>query len=226
MTVAELFDRAARRYDQARRQLVPCFDDLYTTALALLPADREQSPLRVLDLGAGTGLLAALIAERYPQAQIKLIDIAPDMLEKARERMQPYGERIQIEQLDMIELDRLASFDAIVSALAIHHLPDPQKRQLFHTILLHLAPGGRFVNIEQILGPTALVEQAYDREWLRAARAKGVHEGDLAAAIERMRQDRTVPLATQLGWLEDAGFINVNCWYQWYRFAVYSGDKG
>lgn len=29
MTVAELFDRAAQRYDQAQRQLVPCFDELW-----------------------------------------------------------------------------------------------------------------------------------------------------------------------------------------------------
>lgn len=223
MTIAELFDRAAQRYDQTRRQLVPCFDDLYGTALALLPADTTRR-LRVLDVGAGTGLLAALVAERYVAAELTLIDIAPDMLAKARERMQPYGARAQVLQLDMTELAQLGRFDLVVSALAIHHLADAQKQQLFRAILGALVPGGRFVNVEQILGPTALVEQMYEQVWLSSARAKGVGEDDLAAAIERMRQDRTVPLFDQLAWLSEAGFANVNCWYQWYRFAVYSGD--
>jgi tRNA (cmo5U34)-methyltransferase len=224
MTIGTLFDRAAQRYDQARRQLVPCFDDLYATALRLLPTDRQQ-PLRILDIGAGTGLLSAFIAEIYPAAQLTLIDIAPDMLGKATERLRPYAERVQILQLDMTQIDTLPMFDQIVSALAIHHLDDQQKQQLFHMIAARLVPGGRFINVEQILGPTPAIEEVYAQIWLEAVGARGVSDEDLAAAIERMRQDQTVPLGTQLRWLEDAGFANVNCWYQWYRFAVYSGDR-
>ena len=52
MTVHELFDRAAGRYDATRRQLLPPFDDLYGAALRLLPADRAL-PLRVLDIFEG-----------------------------------------------------------------------------------------------------------------------------------------------------------------------------
>jgi tRNA (cmo5U34)-methyltransferase len=61
MTIQELFNRSAARYDLARRQLVPCFDDFYAAALERLPAERDRS-IQVLDLGAGTGLLAALVA--------------------------------------------------------------------------------------------------------------------------------------------------------------------
>ena len=141
MSVHELFDRAAERYDAARRQLLPCFDDLYGVALRLLPADRAL-PLRVLDIGAGTGLFAALIAEQYPRAELTLIDLAPDMLAKAGERMARYGPRVAIRQLDMLEIGQLGKFDAIVSALAIHHATDAQKQAIFRAIasmLPHLA---------------------------------------------------------------------------------------
>src|SRR5690242_877501 len=114
MIVGELFDRAAQRYDQARRQLVPCFDDLYSVALALLPADRSRR-LRILDIGAGTGLLSAFIAAMYPNAELTLIDIAADMLARARERLGEHGGRVRIQLLDMTELDGLGRFDLVVS---------------------------------------------------------------------------------------------------------------
>lgn len=224
MSVHELFDRAAERYDAARRQLLPCFDDLYGVALRLLPADRAL-PLRVLDIGAGTGLFAALIAEQYPRAELTLIDLAPDMLAKAGERMARYGPRVAIRQLDMLEIGQLGKFDAIVSALAIHHATDAQKQAIFRAIASMLPPGGRFVHVEQVLGPTPAIESAYEQAWLDAVRAKGVSPADLAAAQERMRHDRAAPLAAQLGWLAEAGFASVHCWYQWYRFVVYSGER-
>jgi tRNA (cmo5U34)-methyltransferase len=172
MTVAELFDRAAQRYDQSRRLLVPCFDDLYGTALQLLPPDRGL-PLRVLDLGAGTGLLSAFIAETYPLAHITLVDLAADMLAKAAERLRAHAGRIDIRVTDMARLPDLGMFDVVTSALAIHHLDDPGKQRLFADIYGALGAGGRFINIEQILGPTPAIENAYQQVWLQSARETG-----------------------------------------------------
>lgn len=221
--IAELFDKAAQSYDAARRQLVPCFDDLYGAALQQIP--RGTGSIRVLDIGAGTGLFAALVAEMLPQAHLTLIDISQDMLAKAQERMQPYAERVQIKQLDMLAIDQLGSFDLVISALAIHHLDDAGKQQLFGMIFEQLKPGGRFVHVEQILGPTPEIEASYEQIWQDTARAKGVSEANLQSAIERMKQDQSAPLFTQLQWLEQLGFTQVNSWYQWYRFATYTADK-
>jgi tRNA (cmo5U34)-methyltransferase len=224
-TVTDYFNQGAQRYDQARRQLLPCFDDLYGVALGLLPAERTQ-PLRVLDLGAGTGLLAALIATAYPQAHLTLIDAAAEMLAQANQRMQPFAERCTLHVMDMRDIAFDQPFDLIVSALAIHHLADATKQAIFRQIYRMLAPGGRFVHIEQVLGPTPAIEAFYEQAWLQAVQEKGVSPADLAAAQERMQQDQTVPLATQLRWLAESGFQQVHCWYQWYRFVVYSGDRG
>jgi tRNA (cmo5U34)-methyltransferase len=50
------FNRDAAGYDAMRRRLIPCFDDFYGTALTLIGDWKPQKALRVLDVGAGTGL--------------------------------------------------------------------------------------------------------------------------------------------------------------------------
>jgi len=79
MSVKEAFDKGAREYDSARKQLVPCFDEFYGTALDLIWATKTDN-IRVLDLGAGTGLFAFLVSQRFPNAQLTLCDILNAML--------------------------------------------------------------------------------------------------------------------------------------------------
>lgn len=81
--VKTAFDEAAQTYDRARRQLIPCFDDFYGTALALIP-HQPQANFRVLDLGAGTGLLSFLVARKFPMARITLLDISQESWARPR----------------------------------------------------------------------------------------------------------------------------------------------
>lgn len=223
-SLRKAFDLSAPTYDQTRRQLIPCFDDFYGTVLELIPyapADR----FRVLDLGAGTGLLSQLVGERFPQARITLMDIAEGMLAKARERFAGAPERVRFVTADY-SAGLEGEFEVVVSALSIHHLPDALKAQLFRRIHGVLTPGGLVINADQVLGASAKIDGVYRDTWLRQVRARGVSETELAAARERMKEDQMAPLASQLEWLRQAGFEAVNCWYQNYSFAVYSGRKG
>src|ERR1700735_2295309 len=95
-SVQHAFDIAAEDYDRARRRLVPGFDDFYRAAIDLIRFPPE-SPLKVLDLGAGTGLMAAFIAYSFPNARITMVDISNEMLERARARFELAGERIRFE---------------------------------------------------------------------------------------------------------------------------------
>lgn len=223
MRIIDLFNQSAQTYDQNRRLLIPCFDDFYGTALQLLP--EHDRPLRVLDIGAGTGLLSSMIAKLRPNAQLVLVDLADQMLAKAAERMAADLTRITIVRRNMLDIADLGQFDLVVSSLAIHHLTHVAKQQLYQTIFHSLLPGGRFINADQVLGPTVAIEARYEAIWQAGARANGVSEAELAASIERCKQDINATLDLNLAWLEMAGFQEVNCWYQWYRFAVFSGDK-
>jgi tRNA (cmo5U34)-methyltransferase len=171
----------------------------------------------VLDLGAGTGLLAARVLAAHPAAEVVLLDGAPAMLEQARAAL---GDRARYVTGDLNGPLPAGPWDAVVSALAIHHLADSDKAALFARVHEALVPGGIFVNAEQVAGPTAWLTGVYERHHERAARALGATDEEWAGALERMRHDRCSSVEQQLGWLREAGFGDADCLFQDHRFAV------
>jgi tRNA (cmo5U34)-methyltransferase len=220
---ARLFDRDADRYDATRRGLVPCFEAFYGAALDLIDDWRGEQTLRVLDLGAGTGLFSALLLARHADAQIHVLDASDGMLERARHRFEA-NPAISIERGDMESARLGGPWTLVISALAIHHLDDEAKKALFGRIRSALVTGGLFVNAEQVLGPDPASEARNARVWLTQVRALGVSENEIAAAQERMAHDRCAPVENQLQWMREAGFRNVDCSFKVWRFAVMSGQ--
>ena len=224
MNIQQAFDTAAADYDRLRRTLIPCFDDFYGTAVEIVPFDRT-APLKVLDLGAGTGLYSGMLQAVFPNAEFTLLDLAPEMLEKAQARFDGIGKSPKILIGDYVETDFEGSYDLIVSALSIHHLSDVDKERLYQRIYGVLKPGGMFVNADQVLGSTTELEKLYRQQWLNSVRALGVSDLELSAALKRMEYDRMTPLTYQLNWLEAAGFQDVDCWYKNFSFAVFGGHR-
>jgi len=88
-----------------------------------------------------------------------------------------------------------------------------------------LSPGGTFVNADQVLGTTPELEKLYRQQWVDKVGAMGISDEELNAAKKRMEYDRMAPLEDQLGWLEAAGFVDIDCWYKNFSFAVFGGRK-
>ena len=223
MNIKTLFDTAAQDYDRTRPQYIPCFDEFYSTALELIPYN-SQANIKVLDIGAGTGLLSGLVAAAFPNAVITLADISDEMLSKARERFNS-NPSIEYSLLDFINAPIIGKYDVVVSALALHHTPQEKLKGVFQKIFEALENGGHFINADQTLGTTPENEEKYAQAWLNGVKAKGCTDRDIEIAIERMRADKTVTLQDQLNWMREVGFVQVDCWYKNYRFAVYSGQK-
>lgn len=214
---AVAFSSHALEYDQQRRRLVPPFDAFYgavTDVLALLPRSLQ----RVLDLGAGTGLLSAMIAAAHPEAEFELLDASEQMLLEAR--LRPDLEAAAIHLQDLRHPLPEGPFDAVVSALAIHHLDDGAKRDLFARTRDSLRPGGVFVNAEQVAGPSRALTKVYEQVWARQCRALGATDEELSAAAKRMAHDRCADTEPQLRWLREAGFAQADCVLKSWRFAV------
>jgi len=225
MSVQGLFNQYASEYDEARKRLVPCFDDFYQTVIDIVPFDREQR-IVVLDLGAGTGLMTALLAATFVNAHFTLVDLADRMLDVARKRLNEFGRRFSFSTADYAGPGKITGeCDLVVSGLSIHHLDDHRKERLFQAVFQHLKPGGLFINADQVLGETPEIDQIYRSKWISKVRYLGSSEEEIRAAFERMKADKMSTLSHQLGALEKTGFSQVNCWFKQYSFVVYSGQK-
>lgn len=219
MSVGDAFDRAAQTYDAERPLLVPCFDAFYGAALDALATLPECG--RVVDLGAGTGLFSGMLAARRPDLRFTLIDIAGNMLDHVPERFEAMG----LDPPACIVADYAVAtppgpWDAAISALSIHHLEDEVKRGLYRALPGALAPGGVFVNADQVAGAYAAGEADMRERWEAGCRGAGATDNMIERARRRMRHDRCAPLEVQLEWLREAGFREVSVPFADPMFAV------
>jgi tRNA (cmo5U34)-methyltransferase len=220
---AQAFSAHAAEYTALRRRLVPGYDAFYGAVVDSLALVRG-GVRRVLDLGAGTGLLSAHVREAFPDARLELLDGSEPMLREARERLGSGVAAVHVR--DMADPLPEGPFDAIVSALAIHHLEDASKRALMRHAHEALRPGGAFINAEQVSAPTPALDAVYEHRWAQDCRALGASLQELDGARERMRHDRCADTESQLRWLREAGFTTADCVYKSWRFAVMFGVKG
>lgn len=167
---------------------------------------------RILDLGTGDGrLLALLQIDRRDMLGVGL-DFSELMLTAARERFAG-DERIELVEHDLAEpLPALGRFDAVVSSVAIHHLEHERKRSLYGEVFGLLEPGGLFANFEHVASPTQRLHLAF------------------FAAIEEPLEDedpsdRLLDVETQLGWLRELGFDDVDCYWKWLEMALIVGVR-
>jgi cyclopropane fatty-acyl-phospholipid synthase-like methyltransferase len=172
--------------------------------LAALPPRVE----RVLDLGTGDGRLIALLRTAHPAAEAVGLDSSQPMLDRAAQRL-PAVPATELRLHDLREpLPATGPFDAIVSGLAIHHLGDERKRDLFAEARALLAPGGVFANLDLVKTATPELHERFRREI-------GRPEDDPA--------DRLAPLCDQLDWLRAAGFAEVECHFKWLQLTLVVG---
>lgn len=223
MNIASVFGSAARDYDATRKKYISCFDDFYGVAVALIPYPAD-AHFKLLDLGAGTGLFSSLVKAVFPNCTITVTDISTEMLDQARQRFAG-DPSVNYLQHDYINEPLTGEYDVIISGLSLHHSTQTELQSVFNKLYSCLKNNGVFINADQILGRTPEIEKAYEAAWLRQARDKMCTPEEIQVALNRMKADKTLPLSVQLQLLEKAGFAKVNCWYQYYRFAVYSGIR-
>ncbi len=216
------FNQHAATYDAARTRIIPPFDSFYGAAVQAISLAGEE-PSRILDLGAGTGMLSGFVLDAYPGCEVTLFDGAELMLEQAREAL---GDRsVSFVQGDMDDALPEGPWDGVVSALAIHHLEDDGKRHVFAEAHRVLRPGGIFVNSEHVLGPTPSLDAEYRRWHETEARRAGIDDVEWAAYEDRMTADHLSPLPEQLEWLSETGFEDVDCLFKDRGYAVIFGRK-
>ena len=169
---------------------------------------------RILDLGTGDGRLLALVKLGRPEAEGVALDFSEPMLNRARKRF-ANDKHVTVIKHDFtfpLPSEQLGCFDAVVSSLAIHHMTHPRKKQLYEEIFKLLNPKGVFCNLERVSSST-----------------EAVHFKFLAAAGLSLKDEdpsnKLLDVETQLCWLRQIGFVDVDCYWKWMEIALLVGFK-
>ncbi|MDO9324863.1 MAG: methyltransferase domain-containing protein [Methanoregula sp.] len=221
--IKRAFDATASRYDGQRKWIIPEIDNYYSTAV--WAAEVKNPHPAILDIGAGTGLLSALMIQKFPDAILTLVDLSASMLGIARER---FAERTDVRYItgDYSSADFGGRYDLICSALSIHHLEHEDKHRLYKKIYDALNPGGMFVNADQVLGETVAINRRYMAYWDEFLVPCPLSPEDKKQMLYRRDTfDKNEKLSVQLAWLQDCGFSEIDVVYKNRLFIVFTGRK-
>ncbi len=219
------FEAEAQEFDAIIRRLIPYYPQMLEAVMVALPFEPSQA-INVIDLGCGTGTMAQLVKSVYPKASLTCVDLAENMLAMAQAKLGAESEvRYQLANFESYEFD--ASYDAILSSLALHHLvSDADKISFYTRVYQGLKPNGVFYNADVVLGPSAFLQRQYMAQWRKFMRRQVSDEEIEQKWIPKYyEEDRPAILRDQLAWLQEIGFVEVEVIWKYYNFAVYGGSK-
>jgi tRNA (cmo5U34)-methyltransferase len=200
--------------------------------LRQLLARHERPIARFLDLGAGAGAMSELLLGELPGSEGVLVDFSEPMLARVSVNLAGHDGRWRAITGDLNDPAWRGAlpegrYDAVVSGLAIHHLPPGRKPALFAEIFELLEPGGVFVNMDYVAidGPLrGLFDEHMLANAVQAERDSGgtrhEHELDLEDDV-----DRPDTVEDQLRWLREAGFEQVEVHFKWAEAAIFGGAR-
>jgi len=186
-------------YDHRIRTFIPAYEEMLDAVAEAVDAKART----IVELGIGTGALAARCLKRAPRAAVIGIDADPGILALAGRRL---GSVATLRTANFVRAP-LPHADVVVASIALHHIRTRSaKERLYRRIRAALNPGGVFISAD--------CHPARARDRARAQRdAWMVHLRDSysirqAEALLRAwgREDVYVPLDAEIALLQRAGF--------------------
>lgn len=150
--------------DVMRRQVIP------PVTRFLRSHPRNGHPLRLLDVGCGTGRTLAQLSHAHPALELNGVELSPFYADYARERL---GRRVaSLVAANAEELPfRDGSFDVVTSVFLFHELPRGARRRVFGELARVLRPGGLLV-----VEDSAQLREAKELELFMRSFAREFHE--------------------------------------------------
>lgn len=223
-TVVQFFDSLTDEYAGAIERCFPRYQEMLWALLDYLPDDL--APGNILELGSGTGNLSVLLAERYPESTLHIVDVSAESLTVCRNRLGD-DDRFRFHTQDFRELHFDAGeFDLVVSSIAIHHLTSPEKQKLFDDIYDWLSPQGVFAFADQHAGSTDDLYRRHIENWKAAAMGAGSKLEEWEMWMKHQADhDHHDTLTDQTDWLWEAGFDVVDCPWRYLLWTVVQARK-
>ena len=220
MGAAEHLGIRLRDYDARIRTFIPHYEEMLNEAAAALGAVSGRVS-RIVELGVGSGALAARCVTATPRALVIGIDSDEGMLALARKRL---GDRLATMSGDFVKV-ALPRCDAVTSSFALHHIRTMRRKAaMYARCFAALRPGGMLVNADCCVASDPRL-QAQDRSAWRAHLPRDYSRARAERLLRAWAQeDVYLRLEDEVALLRATGFtVDV----PWRRggFAVIVGTK-
>jgi SAM-dependent methyltransferase len=222
------------------RSEVPLAIEQVTMMLQLVRAARGEQVTRLLDLGGSDGVLAAALLDEFPESRAWVLEAPAGDFAGTRQQLDERRGHVVLAPADVANpgwkesIRAGAPFDVIVSAFAIHSLPDPRKRAVYAELFDLLQPGGLFISIEHVASATRWTESVWGDYMIDAIFGEAIKASPGRTRAEVAREyyaqtaqiaDRLAPLEVQCDWLREIGFENVECYLKVLELAMFGGQR-
>lgn len=223
--VKEHFDSEAREFDELIIKLIPYYSQMLE-ALVDAVYFRPDQPIRILDLGCGTGTIAKKLADKYPLSTIVCLDIAGNMIEMSKLKLAAHANSEFIVG-DFSKVELTGEYDVIVSSLALHHLENNEdKKSFYRKIYGLLKRNGVFYNADVVLASTDHNQKVFMQRWVQYMnKSVSINEITNKWMPAYETEDHPAILADQLDWLKEIGYKSIDVIWKYYNFSVYGGIK-
>jgi tRNA (cmo5U34)-methyltransferase len=215
----------SRTFIDYGESFVPQRRRVLASVAALIP--RHDTAWTLLDLCCGEGLLAEAVLRAHPTCHAIGLDLSATMRETATRRLEPFGSRFSnvAFRLEDTAWRTYQGVWCIASSLAVHHLDDAGKQQLFVDCHRMLAPGGALILFDVMRHAHALATQLAAQHWDDYVRHRCVDLGGDERAWRSFVEDewnmyahppqpgdidQPSTLFEHLQWGAQAGFVDID----------------
>jgi SAM-dependent methyltransferase len=211
MGVASHLNIRLDEYDARIRTFIPGYEQMLDAAARALRALDVPDPL-VVDLGTGTGALAARCHSVRSDAKLLAVDEDAAILEMARQRCAQAGVVASFLQCSFLDAT-LPRCHAVVASLALHHVrTSDRKQRLYRECRAALAPEGLLITADCCPSEDPRLAEL-DREAWRAHLQRSYSATDTDGYFAAWAQeDVYFPLVQELDMLRGAGFAPDVAW--------------
>jgi tRNA (cmo5U34)-methyltransferase len=225
-SVGHFFGQISAGYDEAILKGIPPYAELIGSVLGYCFME-PSTPWSILELGCGTGNLSLSLREMFPNAQLTLVDLSPDMLTQAMLKLGSPDRQVDLVPGSFMALEfQPGQFDLVVSSMALHHLQDADKPEMYRRIFSWLKPGGLFRCADETLSLPAQAQERNMLRWEAWALESGATPDDLNVWITHAEQhDHYASLANHFEWLQEAGFKEVDCYWRKLMWTTFGARK-
>ena len=220
----QFYDDLSSNYTDLIKKCVPRYQEMLYRMFQYIPETFK--PKRIIDLGCGTGNLTREILDHFPDAEIHALDLSEEILDECKKRF-PNAHNITYIKADFKHMKlEPNTYDLVMSSIAIHHIEDAFKIQLYNDVFRALKDYGLFIFADQTRGITDEIYFNNIACWKVEALKLGSTEENWKMWMDHQdAHDHHSPVGWHLHQLEDTGFTQVDLLSKYLMWGVFWARK-